>query len=73
MSEASESARPGALRCERCGKYGALETGAGTLCSECHQLSGSCCPEFGGDDLTQAVLEDGAKTAASGDARPEVE
>lgn len=37
--------------CERCGKFGAYQFDGATLCADCYQGAGSCCPEFGADDL----------------------
>gem|GEM_PF-1634659 len=37
--------------CDRCGQFGAYHFGERTLCEECYTGSGSCCPEFGKDDL----------------------
>jgi hypothetical protein len=41
------------LVCERCGRPGSIEIGGRQLCEECYQIMGSCCLEFGGDDLWQ--------------------
>lgn len=38
-------------RCDRCSVFGAFELGHRTLCEDCYRLCGSCCPEFGADDL----------------------
>jgi hypothetical protein len=37
--------------CERCGSPRAVKVGARWLCENCYVEAGSCCPEFGGDDL----------------------
>jgi hypothetical protein len=37
--------------CDRCGKFGAFLLDGKTLCADCVELSGACCPEFGGDDF----------------------
>lgn len=37
--------------CDVCGKFGAFHFGDRVLCQECYVGSGSCCPEFGKDDL----------------------
>lgn len=37
--------------CDVCGVYGAYEIADRRLCSTCYEGSGSCCPEFGKDDL----------------------
>jgi hypothetical protein len=33
--------------CEVCGKYGAYVFDGKTLCVDCYEAAGSCCPEFG--------------------------
>jgi hypothetical protein len=38
-------------RCDRCARFGAIEVGDRRLCEECYACAGSCCPEFGADDL----------------------
>lgn len=37
--------------CDRCGKFGAYRLADRQLCPECYEGCGSCCPEFGKDDL----------------------
>jgi hypothetical protein len=37
--------------CDACGRFGAFHIGQRTLCQDCYHGSGSCCPEFGKDDL----------------------
>ena len=37
--------------CEKCGRFGAYRFSGHTLCEECYEGAGSCCPEFGQDDL----------------------
>jgi hypothetical protein len=37
--------------CDECGKYGAFAVSGRFLCADCFQSAGSCCPEFGKDDL----------------------
>lgn len=44
--------------CESCGRFGAVEIGDHRLCMVCYENCGSCCLEFGGDDLWK-VDEDG--------------
>ena len=39
------------VACEECGKFGAYQIGDHFLCMDCYQGKGSCCPEFGKDDL----------------------
>jgi hypothetical protein len=36
--------------CEVCGRYGAFQFDR-FVCVDCYEASGSCCLEFGGDDL----------------------
>lgn len=38
--------------CERCGRFGVFAFEGEKLCAECYGASGSCCAEFGGNDLT---------------------
>lgn len=41
-------------RCARCGRTDDLHSfGDLTLCTDCYYIYGSCCMEFGADDLTQ--------------------
>jgi hypothetical protein len=37
--------------CDRCGQPAVVEIEGQSLCEECYQLPGSCCMEFGADDL----------------------
>ena len=37
--------------CERCGNEGAARIGERIICRECYAVYGSCCMEFGADDL----------------------
>ncbi len=39
------------ILCDRCGNYGAFEFKDENMCSDCYCEQGSCCMEFGGDDL----------------------
>ena len=39
------------LRCDQCGSFGAFDLGDRSLCEECYRHCGSCCLEFGADDL----------------------
>ena len=45
------------LICERCGCYGAVVVGEHRLCLDCYSGCGSCCPEFGPDDLWEFPAE----------------
>jgi hypothetical protein len=49
--------------CDRCGRFGAYLFDGEKLCAECYGLRGSCCPEFGADDLwrKEPSAEDGAR------------
>jgi hypothetical protein len=38
-------------RCDRCGAANAVKVGARSLCESCYAEAGSCCLEFGADDL----------------------
>ncbi len=42
---------PEAMACELCGRPDAIRFGDRFVCPECYENAGSCCPEFGGDDL----------------------
>ena len=37
--------------CERCGREGGVRIGDRVVCRECYVIFGSCCMEFGSDDL----------------------
>jgi hypothetical protein len=57
-SEVRETRRSGSApsdvagqSCERCGAPRAVKVGARWLCESCYIEAGSCCPEFGADDL----------------------
>lgn len=39
------------LACDECGAFGAFVLGDAKLCLRCYAEKGSCCPEFGKDDL----------------------
>ncbi|TVR50917.1 MAG: hypothetical protein EA425_08490 [Puniceicoccaceae bacterium] len=43
--------RPPRHHCDRCGRPATVLSGDDWFCDECSQLPGSCCPEFGADDL----------------------
>ncbi len=44
--------------CDACGRFGAFHFGERTLCQDCYAGAGSCCPEFGKDDLRAFPEED---------------
>lgn len=37
--------------CDECGSFDAVAIGDRWLCERCYSEKGSCCPEFGKDDL----------------------
>jgi hypothetical protein len=41
--------------CTGCGRFGAYLFDGDQLCSECYEKRGSCCPEFGADDLWRQI------------------
>ncbi len=47
--------------CERYGRFGAFQFGDIWLCPACYQERGSCCPEFGADDLWPTEEEQSEK------------
>jgi hypothetical protein len=56
-SRAPDFRAAGDRRCDRCGSPEAAEVCESTwLCGDCRELAGSCCLEFGGDDLWDRVL-----------------
>jgi hypothetical protein len=50
------AANPDAV-CAECGAAGAVEFGHVALCVSCYAEKGSCCPEFGKDDLWRQRAE----------------
>lgn len=40
--------------CDRCHRFGAFWFSDHTLCADCYEEGGSCCLEFGGDDLWES-------------------
>ena len=52
-SRAERPSRAADSVCERCGGPDSIEIGGHQLCAECYQIAGSCCLEFGADDLWQ--------------------
>ncbi len=46
------------LTCRRCGAEKAVRFGDQWLCRDCFQQYGSCCLEFGGDDLWEEREEE---------------
>ncbi len=54
--ERNPAGQPEAGPCERCGNPNAeVACGGHTLCLDCYYLAGSCCLEFGADDLWREV------------------
>ncbi len=47
--------------CSFCGRFGAFEIGHQLLCPSCYEGCGSCCPEFGREDLTAIATEDSSE------------
>lgn len=54
------------LSCDVCGRFGAYRFGERALCQDCYTGSGSCCPEFGKDDLWEFQDEASAASAQPG-------
>ncbi len=50
--------------CERCGSEGAVRIGDRKICRECYVIYGSCCMEFGADDLWREASCDDAEPRA---------
>jgi len=48
----THEARP----CERCGVPTEKRLDRAPLCDECYTVRGSCCPEFGADDLSEEAM-----------------
>lgn len=48
--------------CDRCGAYGAFAFADTSLCLQCYTEKGSCCPEFGRDDLWRDRESDNGQT-----------
>lgn len=51
MSKGSSLELDESARCDECGRFGAFDLGERSFCEECYQSRGSCCMEFGKDDL----------------------
>lgn len=47
------------LTCSRCGIETSDHMGDVVICDECYIIRGSCCPEFGPDDLSKKNAERG--------------
>jgi hypothetical protein len=39
------------VACSLCGRFGAFDFGHQFLCPSCYESCGSCCPEFGREEL----------------------
>lgn len=46
------------LVCDNCGRFGAFDLGDQHLCTDCYMEYGSCCMEFGGNDLWKKCEEE---------------
>ncbi len=46
------------MECSCCGRPTTLLMGGRPICEECYHNAGSCCMEFGGDDLWQVREEE---------------
>ena len=64
MSATDEKAE--SERCDRCGQPAVAKVGDEYLCESCYQNPGSCCMEFGGDDLWAFEQEDERKRKNGG-------
>jgi hypothetical protein len=53
--------------CDRCGSRGAYELGDRRVCADCYAVCGSCCLEFGADDLWAVEDEPSAGPEHGGD------
>ncbi|MGF1483568.1 MAG: hypothetical protein ACFBZ8_04305 [Opitutales bacterium] len=51
VSESDYGREDAHSECEHCGVIGAGKFGGRMLCNDCIEGMGSCCPEFGKDDL----------------------
>ncbi|HLS28005.1 MAG TPA: hypothetical protein VK041_05095 [Opitutales bacterium] len=68
----NEKHEKGDFVCDRCGRPAAIEADDVKLCSECYQLVGSCCMEFGGEDLWDDVVNEETSKEASEKAQRKV-
>jgi hypothetical protein len=57
------------VACSLCGRYGAFGIGGQFLCPDCYESCGSCCPEFGREDLEERAAA-GVDSAAPGNSGP---
>jgi hypothetical protein len=51
--------------CSNCGRFGAYLFDGRSLCGDCYEKCGSCCPEFGADDLWRANEDAAVKPVKS--------
>jgi AhpD family alkylhydroperoxidase len=59
------------MECNFCGRLTTLLVGGTPVCEECYEKAGSCCLEFGGDDLWQRREEEsGIATRERGEGVP---
>lgn len=68
-SNGSQAAPEEGLICEACGRFDAVRIGTRALCMDCYQGCGSCCPEFGKDDLW-SFPEENSRPETTEDKRP---
>lgn len=63
MNEQEAGTRPDDAEhaCDRCGRSDTVPCGDRWLCEECIAIAGSCCLEFGSDDLWQDAQEKPAR------------
>ena len=59
--------------CDTCGRFGAYDFDGDRLCATCYENRGSCCPEFGADDLWPAEETEGPRPGCRKDNRGEMD
>ncbi|TAK99607.1 MAG: hypothetical protein EPO07_10735 [Verrucomicrobia bacterium] len=57
----SENQISAELRCDECGRFGAIDFGEKKLCPDCYEHHGSCCPEFGREETSDCPELDKSK------------
>lgn len=50
------------MDCSICGRPNAQLIGGRPICEQCYENAGSCCLEFGGDDLWQRQEQDAGES-----------
>lgn len=58
------------MECRFCGKPTTLLVGGAPICEDCCQNAGSCCREFGGDDLWQQRNDEESEHGPTGVEKP---